>query len=158
MHGVSLPDQDFRAEVTAATIAADGAALVLSFAQNDLRAFGRIHWEILSTMADMGLRFAIESVTDLDMNFEGLKQRGFDFVKLDAEVLLNGLPAGTSVIATDDVCRHLSSLGLAIIVNHIDDERVLAKILGFGVLFGQGSLFGTRRAVRADVLAPAAAA
>ncbi len=159
VHGVSLPDQDFRAEVTAATIAADGAALVLSFAQSDLRGFGPIHWDILSTMADMGLRFAIESVTDLDMDFDALKSRGFEFVKLDTGVLLEGLPALDGIVASADVCRHFATAGLALIVNHVDDEQALARILGFGVLFGQGALFGNKRAVRSDLLSsPAAAA
>ncbi len=158
VHGASLPDQDFRAEVTAATIAADGAALMLSFEQSDVRAFGPIHWEILSTIADMGLRFAIEGVTDLDMDFDALKSRGFDFVKLDTEVLVRGLPTTGGLVAAADVCGHLGSAGLALIVNHIDDEQALARILGFGVLFGQGALFGTRRAVRSDILTSSAAA
>lgn len=159
VHAASLPDQDFRAEVTAATIAADGAALVLSFDQSDLRSFGPVHWEILSTMHDMGLRFAVEGVTDLDMDFQALSHRGFGFVKLDADVLLRGLPAFGGMIASADVCRHLSASGLALIVGHIDDDEALAGILGFGVLFGQGALFGSRRAVRSDILAtPAAAA
>ncbi len=152
VHGVSLPDHQFRAEVTAAAIAADGAAPVLSFAQADIRRFGRIHWDILSNLADIGVRFAIESVTDLDMDFERLKRQGFAFVKLDQDVLLRGLPVPSGIVATADVCRHFGSLGLALIVNHIDDEAALARILGFGVLFGQGALFGGRRAVRADLL------
>ena len=158
VHAASLPDLDFRDEVTAATIAADGAALVLSFEQNDVRAFGPVHWQILSTISDMGLRFAIESVTDLDMDFEALKYRGFNFVKLDADVLIEGLPATGAMVASADVCRHLASVGLALIVSHIDDEQALARILGFGVLFGQGSLFGTKRAVRSDILTSAVAA
>jgi cyclic-di-GMP phosphodiesterase, flagellum assembly factor TipF len=158
VHGESLADQEFRSGVTAATIAADGAALVLSFAQSDVRAFGRLHWEILSTLSDMGLRFAIESITDLDMDFEMLEQRGFTFAKLDAEVLLNGLPAMGGVIAPADVCRHLAMMGLALVVGHVDDEAVRARLLGFGVLFGQGTLFGGRRAVRADILTAAMAA
>ena len=157
IHGASLPDTDFRAEVTAATIAADGAALVLSFAQSDVRSFGPIHWEILSKISEMGLRFAIESVTDLDMDFESLRYRGFGFVKLDADVLIEGLPASGALISSADVCRHFGASGLALIVDHIDDEHSLARILGFGVLFGQGALFGTKRAVRADILTSAAA-
>ena len=155
VHGASLPDLDFRAEVTAATIAADGAALVLSFAQGDVRAFGPIHWDILSAIADMGLRFAIESVTDLDMDFEALKRRGFDFVKLDADVLLGGLPATGALVPSRDVCRHFASLALALIVSHIDDRDALARVLGYGVVFGQGALFGSRRAVRPEMLAAA---
>jgi EAL domain-containing protein (putative c-di-GMP-specific phosphodiesterase class I) len=157
VHGTSLPDQEFRAEVTAAAIAADGGSIILSFAQDDVRGFGRIHWMILSTLAEMGVRFAIESVTDLDMDFGILKRHGFAFVKLDKDVLLDGLPAPGGTIASSDVCRHFASLGLALIVSHIDDEKALARILGFGILFGQGALFGGRRAVRSDLLGAAAA-
>ena len=158
VHGASLPDQDFRDEVTAATIAADGAALVLSFDQLDVRGFGPIHWQILSTIADMGLRFAIEGVTDLDMDFDALRRYGFGFVKLDADVLTSGLPTAGGMVASTDVCRHLAQAGLALIVGHIDDEQMLARVLGFGVLFGQGTLFGQKRAVRSDILTAAAAA
>jgi cyclic-di-GMP phosphodiesterase, flagellum assembly factor TipF len=157
VHAVSLPDHEFRAEVTAAAIAADGAAPVLSFAQSDVRMFGRIHWDILSTLADMGVRFAIESVTDLDMDLERLKRQGFAFAKLDKDVLLRGLPAPEGTIPAADVCRHFANAGLALIVNHIDDDAALARILGFGVLFGQGSLFGAPRAVRDDLLSRSAA-
>jgi EAL domain-containing protein (putative c-di-GMP-specific phosphodiesterase class I) len=157
VHAVSLPDHEFRAEVAAAAIAADGAAPVLSFAQSDIRGFGRIHWDILSTLADMGVRFAIESVTDLDMDLERLKRQGFVFAKLDKNVLLRGLPAPEGTIPTADVCRHFANAGLSLIINHIDDEAALARILGFGVLFGQGSLFGGPRAVRDDLLSRSAA-
>lgn len=152
VHAVSLPDHDFRAEVTAAAIAGDGAAPVLSFAQSDVRSFGRIHWDILSTLADMGVRFAIESVSDLDMDLERLKRQGFRFAKLDKDVFLKGLSAPEGTIPTADVCRHFAAAGLALIVNHIDDADACARILGFGVLFGQGSLFGGPRAVRDDLL------
>jgi EAL domain-containing protein (putative c-di-GMP-specific phosphodiesterase class I) len=158
VHGVSLPNADFRAEVTAAAIAAEGGALVLSFAQSDVLDFRRVHWQILSTLSEMGLRFAIESVTHLDMDFDALRRHGFSFAKLDADVLLHGLPMADGLLSSAEVCAHFSKLGLSLIVGHIDDEAALARILGFGVLFGQGALFGGRRAVRPDVFAAATVA
>ncbi len=152
VHGVSLPDHEFRAEVTAAAIAADGAAPVLSFTQSDVRSFGRIHWDILSALSEIGVRFAIESVTDLDMNFEKLGRQGFAFVKLDADVLLRGLAVANGIVATADVCRHFNASGLALVVTHIDDDAARARIARLGVMFGQGAVFGGRRAVRADLL------
>ena len=58
--------------------------LVLSFSQNEVRQFSDGHWDAIELMADMGLRLALEDVTDLDMDFEALREHGFDFVKLDA--------------------------------------------------------------------------
>jgi cyclic-di-GMP phosphodiesterase TipF (flagellum assembly factor) len=62
------------------------------------------------------------------------------------------MPMGEQVIPPADLCRHLANLGLTLIVGRIDDEWALARILGFGVLFGQGALFGAPKLVRADVL------
>jgi cyclic-di-GMP phosphodiesterase TipF (flagellum assembly factor) len=39
---------------------------------------------------------------------------------------------------------------LALIVGHIEDEASLAKVHGFGVLYGQGALFGGPRAVAVE--------
>jgi len=128
--------------------------LVLSFAQSDVRRFGERHWDAVARLAESGLRLSLEHVTDLDMDFESLHEHGFDFVKLDADVFLKGLPMADGVVPASDICRHFSDHGLAVIVGHIEDEEKLARILGFGVLFGQGTLFGGPRAVAVDASDP----
>jgi EAL domain-containing protein (putative c-di-GMP-specific phosphodiesterase class I) len=72
--------------------------LVLSFAQSDVRRFGERHWDAVARLAESGLRLALEHVTDLDMDFESLHEHGFDFVKLDADVFLKGLPLADGVL------------------------------------------------------------
>ncbi len=125
--------------------------LVLTFAQADARHFTDAHWDAILTMAEIGVRFALDSVTDLDMDFTGLKAHGFEYVKLDASVFLQGLPTPDGPIASADICRHLANEGLAVIVGQIDDELTMGKLLGFGVLFGQGTLFGGARPVKVEV-------
>ncbi|HRD77894.1 MAG TPA: EAL domain-containing protein [Hyphomicrobiaceae bacterium] len=131
--------------------------LVLGFSQIEVRSFSPVHWETLHVMADLGLRFSLEHVTDLDMDFESLKGSGFEFVKLDAEVFLDGLQCEGTLVPAADLCRHLSELGLSLVVSHIADDRALAKILGFGVLLGQGELFGRPRRIDMDGSARVAA-
>jgi cyclic-di-GMP phosphodiesterase, flagellum assembly factor TipF len=101
---------------------------------------------------DLGFRFALEDVSDLDMDFEALTAAGFAFAKFDARIFLEGLPAQGGLIPAADLCRYLAHLGLTLIVGRIDDEAQLAKVLGFGALFGQGTLFGAPRPVKAEVL------
>ena len=109
--------------------------------------------------AATGFGFALEEVTDLDMDFAGMKAMGFEFVKLDAPVFLEGLPAPGGHVPASDICRHLSDLGLTLIVGRIEDDWLLARILGFGVLFAKGTLFGGPKLVKPEVFAqPAAAA
>jgi cyclic-di-GMP phosphodiesterase TipF (flagellum assembly factor) len=126
------------------------ARLVVAFSQADVRQFSDGHWSAIESMANRGLRLALEDVTDLDMDFDSLREHGFDFIKLDADVFLNGLPAPEGRLPSADICRHSAELGLALIVGHIEDEASLAKVHGFGVLYGQGALFGGPRAVAVE--------
>ena len=132
--------------------------LVLAFSQSDVRALAPHEWETLADMRDLGFRFALQAVTDLDMDFEALKAKGFSFVKLDADVFLEGMPAPVGPIPAADICRHLARLGLTLIVGGIDNETKLARIFGFGVLLGQGQMFGGPRPVKAEALGPHPAA
>ncbi len=138
-----------------ATREALSAQLVLSFAQADVRAFANRDWDTVAEMHELGFRFALQSVTDLDFDLEALKSAGFDFVKLDASVFLDGMPASGGVIPSADICRHLAQLGMTLIVGQIDDEAQLARIFGFGVIYGQGQLFGGARPMKSEALTDA---
>jgi cyclic-di-GMP phosphodiesterase, flagellum assembly factor TipF len=158
MTGDSLTDQAFLEAAAAGPRGAAGMGLVLSFAQSEVRAFTPGHARALSNLAALGLRFALEEVTDLDMDFAALKGMGFAFVELAAPVFLDGLPAAGGLVPAADICRHLANFGLALIVGRIDDDWLLARILGFGVLYGKGALFGGPRLVKDEVVAPSTAA
>jgi cyclic-di-GMP phosphodiesterase TipF (flagellum assembly factor) len=132
--------------------------LVLSFAQSEVRAFTPGHAQALRAMVSAGLRFALEEVTDLDMDFEALKGMGFEFVKLDAPVFLEGLSAAGGHVPASDICRHLADFGLTVIVGRIEDDWLLERILGFGVQLGKGGMFGGPTQVPPEVVAQPAAA
>ena len=132
--------------------------LVLTFSQTDVEAFGSGTWQALSDMHSFGFRFALDHVTHLGMDFEHLAQCGFTFVKLPAQVFLKGLPSDAGFITVNDICRHLARCGLTLVVESVDDEALLARVFGFGALFGQGQLFGAPRQISLDTLAPAQSA
>lgn len=156
--GEALGHDRFLAEFTDAYATREALAsqLVLSFAQADVRGFSGRDWETIEEMRELGFRFALQSVTDLDLDFEALKAAGFDFVKLDAAVFLEGMPAAQgSLVPASDICRHLAGLGMSLIVGRIEDEAQLARVFGFGVLLGQGQLFGGARPMKAGALGEA---
>jgi len=150
--GEALTDESFL-DVAAVQPGSEGQmSLVLSFPQSEVRAFTPGHAEVLGTLAAGGFGFALDEVTDLDMDFSSLKVMGFQFVKLDAPVFLDGLPAaGGGRIPAADICRYLSDFGLTLVVGRIEDDWLLARILGFGVLFGKGALFGGPRLVKEEI-------
>jgi len=158
MAGDSITDNQFL-DLAAQQTADDGRMrLVLSFAQSDARTFTPAHAEALSAMAAGGFGFALEDVTDLEMDFARLKAIGFEFVKLDAKVFLEGLQAPGGCVPASDICRYLSEFGLALIIGNIEDDWLLARVMGFGVLLGKGTLFGGPRLVKAEAVAGSAAA
>ena len=151
--GESVADEHFLGELaeTLHLRASLAAQLVLSFTQTDVRGFSTPEWDSLADMRALGFRFAISHLTDLDMDFEALAEQGFVFAKLDASVFLEGLRAPSSHLLSSEVCRHLARHGLTLVVEHIENDDQLARVFGFGVLLGQGQLFGGARPVRADV-------
>jgi cyclic-di-GMP phosphodiesterase TipF (flagellum assembly factor) len=156
--GESLTSGDFL-DVAALQPGSDGRiSLVLSFTQSDVRTFTPVHAEAVGTMAASGFRFALEEISDLDMDFGRLKAMGFEFVKLDAPVFLEGLPTSSGRIPASDICRYLAEFGLALIIGRIEDDWLLARILGFGVLLGHGTLFGGPKLVKPEVVADRGAA
>ncbi|HEX2843545.1 EAL domain-containing protein [Hyphomicrobium sp.] len=158
--GESIADEHFLGELAETLHQRSSLAsqLVLSFTQTDVRGFSTPEWDSLADMRSLGFRFALSAITDLDMDFEALAEQGFAFVKLDATVFLEGLPAPSGRIPSNDVCRHLAQHGLTLVVDHIESDDQLARVFGFGVLLGQGQLFGGARPVRADVVATRARA
>lgn len=127
--------------------------LVLTFTQADIAAFGPGTWQALADMNSFGFRFALSEVTHMAMDFGALAERGFAFVKLPAEAFLDGLPAGHGMVPPADICRHMAGAGLTLVVEAIDDQAQLAKVFGFGALFGQGQLFGGARQITLQSLA-----
>ena len=159
VNGESLVDNSFLDDFATTMGGRESGAshLVLAFAQSDVRGFSDVHWETLDVMRELGLSFALEGVTALDMDFEALAAAGFAFVKLDADFFLEGMPAEGGTIPADDLCRYFAGIGLGLIVGHIDDEMKLAKIVGFGGVLGQGTLFGAPRPVQLQMPARTAA-
>ena len=153
--GESLTADGFLSDVSSALEGRSATAghLVLTFSQNDVRSFESPEWIALADLSRLGFRFALADVSDLDMDFESLARSGFTFVKLEADVFLEGLRAPEGLLPAADICRHFAGLGMTLVVQGIDNGTKLAKIFGFGVLLGQGELFGAPRPIKADALA-----
>ena len=153
-NGESIADERFVGELaeTLHQRASLATQLVLAFSQADVRDFSTPEWDSLADMRALGFRFAISNLTDMDMDFETLAEQGFTFAKLEAETFLSGLRDPSGLIPARDVCRHLAKAGLTLVVERIDNDDQLARIFGFGVLLGQGQLFGGARPVRADAI------
>ena len=152
LNGETLDDGGFQETFANDTISVGAfpGQLVLTLPQAHVATFTAADWHTLARLREAGFGFALSGVTSLDMDFPRLRVAGFVFARLDAETFLIGLPTSGGVVPPADICRHLAESGLMLIVGGILDDHQLARIFGFGVLFGQGRLFGGPRPMKSE--------
>jgi cyclic-di-GMP phosphodiesterase TipF (flagellum assembly factor) len=138
-------------------------SLIFELGQAAFDARGSIEARNMGKLADLGFRFSLDKVTDLDLDLQDLSRSDVKFVKVGAQMLLDQLVDvdGRLVIqalpdlAAEDVAALLRRYGVDLVVEKVEGERQVAEILDLGVSFGQGHLFGEPRAIKDQVLAEA---
>jgi cyclic-di-GMP phosphodiesterase, flagellum assembly factor TipF len=126
-------------------------SLVLEFTQSGLRGAGPIETESLAALRECGFRFSMDNVTDLRLDPRELASRGFRFVKLRANLILNRSGI-TADIHPGDLPDLLARFGIDLVAEKIESEGSVVDLLDFDVKFGQGFLFSPPRPVRAEAL------
>jgi cyclic-di-GMP phosphodiesterase TipF (flagellum assembly factor) len=96
----------------------------------------------LDTLGALGYGFSLDHVADLDVDFAGLRDRSFRFVKIDAKTFLHDITAKGSRYSAAEIKRALDDFDMKLIVEKVEDEAAVAKLLDHGVELAQGYLFG----------------
>jgi cyclic-di-GMP phosphodiesterase TipF (flagellum assembly factor) len=118
----------------------------------------------MAKLADLGYRFSLDKVTDLQLDLVDLSRADVKFLKVGAGVLadqlseVNGrltLKAAKDLDAADFAAMN-RRYGVELIAEKIEDERQVIGVLELDVRYGQGHLFGEPRAIREQVLAETA--
>jgi cyclic-di-GMP phosphodiesterase TipF (flagellum assembly factor) len=126
-------------------------SVVLEFTQSALRSAGPIENESLSALADLGFRFSLDNLQDLRIEPRDLAARGFRYVKIPGNLLLNPKDAASDIHPAD-LSDLLGRFGIDLIAEKIESEAMVVDLLDYDVRFGQGFLFSPPRPVRAEAL------
>lgn len=118
------------------------ANLVFEFPQSAYNAWDSSAAAYLRRLAELGCRFSLDGVIDLDIEATALATRNFHFVKVRAEVLLADPDAGERLLAA------LKENGIRLVAERVEDEDALVEILDIGIDCAQGYLFGEPRLAR----------
>jgi cyclic-di-GMP phosphodiesterase TipF (flagellum assembly factor) len=140
-------------------------ALIFEIGQQAFDARGAIESRNMAKLADLGFRFSIDKVADLDLDLQDLARADVKFVKLSAEMLLDELveSEGRLVLrampdlAAEDFAALTRRYGVELIAEKVESERQVIDILELDIGFGQGHLFGSPRAIKEAVLSEAGA-
>ncbi|HEX8570565.1 MAG TPA: EAL domain-containing protein [Caulobacteraceae bacterium] len=139
-------------------------ALIFELGQAAFLARGATEARNMAKLADLGYRFSLDKVTDLQLDLIDLSRADVKFVKVAATVLaeqlaeVNGrltLKAFRDLEAAD-FATMARRYGVEIIAEKIEEEREVIGVLELDVRYGQGHLFGEPRAIRDQVLAETA--
>jgi cyclic-di-GMP phosphodiesterase TipF (flagellum assembly factor) len=139
------------------------SGLIFELGQAAFEQRGAIEARNMAKLADLGFRFSIDKVTDLDLDFQDLARADVKFIRVGAEMILNqllevdGQLALRSLkdLAAADFALLTRRYGLEVIAEKVESERQVVDILELNIAYGQGNLFGEPRAIRDAVLAEA---
>ena len=140
----TLSDADFFADFVEFLESNEELAphLVFEFAQADFARWSTVGAALLDRLANLGCRFSIDRVTDLNLDPPTLAARQVRFVKIEIDRMLNGTQLDFGLL------RALRRHRIDLIVEKIEDEARLIRLLDYEIDFGQGYLFGAPRLAR----------
>lgn len=117
-------------------------SLIFELGQPALLALDDAELGALDTLSALGYGFSLDHVADLDVDFASLRDRAFRFVKIEAKTFLHDLEAKGSPFSASELKRALNDFDMKLIVEKVEDESQVAKLLDYGVDLAQGYLFG----------------
>jgi cyclic-di-GMP phosphodiesterase TipF (flagellum assembly factor) len=140
-------------------------ALVFEVGQAAFASRNSVQARNMGRLADLGFRFSLDKVTDLDLDLQDLSRSDVKFVKVTAQTLLDELTEvedrlvlrSMPDLAAEDFALLLRRYGVDLIAEKVESERQVVDILDLDIQMGQGHLFGEPRAIKDAVLAEAGA-
>ena len=136
-------------------------ALIFEVGQAAFDARTSVQARNMGKLAEIGFRFSIDKVTDLDLDFQDLSRSDVKFVRIGAQNLLDELTdIGERLVlrsmpdlAAEDFALLMRRYGVELIAEKVESERQVVDILDLDIKLAQGHLFGEPRAIKDAVLA-----
>ncbi|MEO8113502.1 MAG: EAL domain-containing protein [Phenylobacterium sp.] len=136
-------------------------ALIFEVGQEAFDARGAVEARNMAKLADLGFRFSLDKVVNLDLDLQDLARADVKFIKVSADLLLQELTEvdGRLVLrslpdlAAEDFANLTRRYGVDVIAEKVESERQVVDVLELDIGFGQGNLFGEPRAIKDSVLA-----
>jgi cyclic-di-GMP phosphodiesterase, flagellum assembly factor TipF len=150
----SLRDPDFFPELVEflEENSALGDSLTFRLSQPSIQDLGAIELASLRTLGKIGFGFALDQVANLDLDFAGLRDHFFRFIKVGADTFLDGLEVAKAPVAAADLTRHLDRFDLKLVIESVVDEESFERLMQAGVELAEGDLFAAPAPVTAEAL------
>jgi cyclic-di-GMP phosphodiesterase TipF (flagellum assembly factor) len=119
----------------------------------------------MGKLADLGFRFSLDKVSDLDLNLQDLARSDVKFVKIGAQAMLDQLVESDDRLvfralpdlAAEDFAHLARRYNIELIAEKVENERQVVDVLDLNLAYAQGHLFGEPRPIKDSVLSEAGA-
>jgi cyclic-di-GMP phosphodiesterase TipF (flagellum assembly factor) len=161
----SLADEEFFPQFLEMLVANKdlAPALIFEIGQPAFDARGSLEARNMGKLAELGFRFSLDKVADLDLDLQDLARADVKFVKLAAQALLDDLAEkeGRLVLrslpdlAAEDFALLARRYNIELVAEKVESERQVVDVLDLNIGLAQGHLFGEPRPIKDSVLAEA---
>lgn len=111
-------------------------SLILEISSAEMQGLNDSEIGCLDTLSALGFGFCLDNVADIETGFDGLGDRNFRFAKVSAAQFLGG-PGRNAA----DLKRRLDAAGITLIIEKVEKESDVARLLDHGIELAQGHLF-----------------
>jgi cyclic-di-GMP phosphodiesterase TipF (flagellum assembly factor) len=119
--------------------------LVFEFTQGSIERHGGDTIAQFGRLGELGFRLSMDQVTSLDFDVGELARLHIRFLKIEAGKLMEQTRAANQRLDIHAFKRALDSYAIDLIVEKIENEKMLLELLDMPIDFGQGYLFGEPR-------------
>ncbi|MBW8812320.1 MAG: EAL domain-containing protein [Caulobacterales bacterium] len=138
-------------------------ALIFEIGQAAFEGRNGLQARNMAKLADLGFRFSLDKVTNLDLDLQDLSRADVKFVKVGAQALLDELMSvddrlvlrSLPDLAAEDFALLTRRYGVELVAEKVETERQVVDILDLDIGLAQGHLFGEPRAIKDSVLSEA---
>ena len=126
--------------------------IIFEISQSQLNNAGAMEHESMRVLARLGFSFSLDKVTNLNVDFSDMRDRGFRFIRISANTLLNRMAEMSARIHGADKSSYLARYDIQLIVERIEKEEQLIALNDYEITLGQGYFFSEPRPVRGEIL------
>jgi cyclic-di-GMP phosphodiesterase TipF (flagellum assembly factor) len=132
----------------------DGLAesIHFEFTQDAISELGESGLTNLKMLGKLGFCFSLKEISDFDLDYAGLRDYFFRFVKIDAATFLHNLEQAQAPVVAADMVEFLDRYDLKMIAEGVSDERMLDNVGDYGIEFAEGPLLGLPLPLEAEAL------
>lgn len=124
--------------------------LIFEITQKDVAELSETVWQQLGRLGELGFRFSMDQVDDLELDFQTLAQTQFRFIKIPISLLVTLPEDGTDWVHPRTLKAKSAVSEISLVVERIEKESDVIEVLEYGFDYGQGFLFGTPKPSREE--------